>query len=46
MDAGFILKLINPNVKIIGIPQNSKKQNTKDIIKKIHELIKEQFTSN
>jgi len=35
MDASFFLQLLNPDVKIIGLPQNPRKDNKLEIIKNI-----------
>ena len=35
MDASFFLQLINPNVKILGLPQNPSQENKLTIIKEV-----------
>ena len=39
-DASFILKLLKPNVEIIGIPKNIDKENLEELKKEAEKLIK------
>jgi Ni,Fe-hydrogenase maturation factor len=39
MDASFFLQLLKPDVKIIGLPQNPKKQEIPKIIKEVEKII-------
>jgi Ni,Fe-hydrogenase maturation factor len=35
MDAGFFLQLLNPNIKIIGLPQNPNQEDKQKILKEV-----------
>lgn len=39
LDASFFLQLINPNVKIIGLPQNPEDKDKQKILEKVKELL-------